>query len=113
MALRRRPRKSVKRRRTVVYESSPPRVTRQSYVAPTPPRRESELEKKAKDVAVKFLEVAERDPEGFIRGLEHTVSGIERLYQIYQQNPEGAKKATRNALLSAAARLARRRLGGG
>ena len=105
---RKKPRARVKER--VVYVPAPTPVSMQ--------KPDSELELALKRVlrspaAQKVLEAAERDPDAFVNGIKRSVEGIEKLYAFFQQRPDAAKRATRNAVIAAAAHVARRKLSGG
>lgn len=76
-------------------------------------RPESDLERKFKAAAVRLLEVAERDPERFIQGVERMAEWSEQAYRFFQERPESAKRVTRNAALAVIAKLARKKLTGG
>lgn len=69
----------------------------------------SELRRRGKQAAVRILEMAEDDPEKLIDGVERFAQGIAQLYVSVQQDPQ-AKRTVRNALVSALAGAAKRKL---
>lgn len=66
----------------------------------------------ADQVTQRIVEVAERDPEAFVNGVEKAAAGASKLAQSLvalkywaTENPEEAKKAIRNAAISGVAKV--------
>lgn len=68
------------------------------------------MKERAKQVAFHLLDVAEKDPEKFLTGIERAARGVEALYTVFQTNPGEAKRTLRNAAIAAAAKVAKQKL---
>ncbi len=72
-------------------------------------QHEDELKRRVRQGAVKALDAAERDPQGFWDDIERGVRGLGHIYAAFQRDPE-AKRKVRNAFISALATATKRKL---
>jgi len=73
-------------------------------------REKSDFEKKAKQVALRFLEAAERDPKRAIEGIGKVADATREAIRFVQQNPKQAKQIGSELGLGLLAGIARRQL---
>lgn len=75
--------------------------------APAGPTFSSKVSAKLSGYADKLLEQAEQDPDKLIAGAAQLLNNTERLVAAVKGDPEGAKRALRNGVVSLAASLMR------
>lgn len=67
----------------------------------------SKLKKKLGGYADKLIETAETDPDKLVAGATQLLNNTERLVQAVKKDPDGAKVAMRNGIITLFARLAK------
>jgi len=99
-----------KTKKSKVLRAKPPSDKPRNYQASAKRVIDNTLNDRARQIGHHILDVAEKDPEKFLQGLERAAEGVEKLYAFFQTNPREARRVLKTAAIAAVAKAAKRKL---
>lgn len=99
-----------KKRRKLRRRNGAARRTEHHVLVGLAPRKLSDFEKKARNVLIAVLDVAEKNPERAIEGVTKIAGAAQETIRFVRENPKAAKKLAAEGALALLAGFAKKEL---